>query len=81
MTSLPSREVTLHHFLSRDGHLLRVTALEELKRTQNSTYRFLHPFPGDFRSNEVTSGSLPVMWGHATSFPVTRRPPPMSYTL
>ena len=34
--SLP---VTWRHFLWHDCHLLRVTALQELKRTQNLTYR------------------------------------------
>jgi len=40
----------------------------------------LQPFPGDFRSNDVTSGSLPVTSGHMTSFPVTWLPPPVSYS-
>jgi len=129
MTSLPghfrSREVTLRHFLSSDGHL-RVTAMQELKRTQNWTYtpstatprwlsvkwrhfrvssghvrsrdviscnvtatscdlkpckssnvpktrpiRLLQPLSDDFRSNDVTSGSLPVTWGHVNLFPVS----------
>jgi len=42
--------------------------------------RLLPPLPGDFRSNDVTSGSLPVMWGHVTSFPVTWRPPPATFS-
>jgi len=42
--------------------------------------RLLQPLPGDFCSNDVTSGSLPVMWGHVTSFSVTRRPPPASFS-
>jgi len=41
----------------------------------------LQPLPGDFRSNDVTSGSLPVTWGHVTSFPVMWRFPPASYSL
>jgi len=48
--------------------------------TQNSTYMPLQPLPGDFRSNDVTSGSLPVTWGHVTSFHVTWLPPPASYS-
>ena len=34
---------------------------------------------GDFRSN-VTSGSLPVTWGHVTPFPVTWLSSPASYS-
>jgi len=33
------------------------------------------PLPGNFRSNDVTSGSVPITWGHVTSFPVTWLPP------
>ena len=43
MTSLPGHfrphEVKWHHFLTRDCHLLRVTALEELEGTQNPSFR------------------------------------------
>jgi len=123
----------LQQQLPGDYHFLQVTALYELKRTQNSTYKpsqplpghfqsndvtsgslpimksrdvischttnscvlqtcrsskvpktrltgHLQPLPGDFRSNDITSGSLPVMWGHVTSFPVTWWPPPASYS-
>jgi len=31
----------------------------------------LQTLPGDFQSNDVTSRSPPVTWGHVTSFPVT----------
>jgi len=41
----------------------------------------LQSIPGDFRSNNVILGSLPVTWGHVTSIPVTWLPPPLSYTL
>jgi len=129
MTSLPghfrSHGVAWGHFLSRDCHLLQVTALQELKRTINLDYRpskatsrwlpvkwrhfqvtsghvvsrkvischvnatfcelrpvegrtypnlligLLQSLPGHFRSNDVSSGSLPVTWGHVRSFPVT----------
>ena len=30
----------------------------------------IHTPPGDFQSNDVTSGSVPVTWGHVKSFPV-----------
>jgi len=42
--------------------------------------RLLQPLPGDIRWNDVASGSLPVTWGHVTSFPVTWLPPPASYS-
>jgi len=41
----------------------------------------LQPLPGDFRSNDITYGSLPVTCGHVTSFSVTSRPPAASYSL
>ena len=41
----------------------------------------LQPLPGDFQSNDVTSGSLSVTCGHVTSFPVTWLPPTVSYSL
>jgi len=44
-------------------------------------FGLLQPLPGDFRANDVTSGSLPVTYGHVTSFPVTWLPPPASYRL
>jgi len=44
-------------------------------------FSLLQPLPGDFRSNDVTSGSLPVTWGHKTLFSVTWQPPPASYSL
>jgi len=44
-------------------------------------FGLVQPLPGDFRSNDVTSGSLPVTWGHVTSVPVTWLPPPASYSL
>jgi len=44
-------------------------------------FGLLQPLPGDFRSNYVTFGSLPVTWGHVTSFPVTWLPLPARYSL
>jgi len=41
----------------------------------------LQPLQGDYWLNDVTSVSLPVTWGHVTSFPVTWLPPPASYSL
>ena len=40
-------------------------------RNMSPVFGLLHPLPGDFRSNDVTSWSLPVTKGHVTSFPVT----------
>jgi len=42
-------------------------------------FHVLQPLPGNFRWNDVTSGSLPVVPGYATSFPVMWLPPPLSY--
>jgi len=44
-------------------------------------FGLLQPLPGDLRSNYVTSGSFPVIWGHVTSLPVTWLPPPASCSL
>jgi len=44
-------------------------------------FAHLQPLTGDFRSNFVTSGSLPVAWGHLTSFLATWLPPPASYSV
>jgi len=81
-TSLPS------HLRSRDVISCHVTASPcELQpcRKWNVQYTrvfgLLQPLPGDFRSNDVTSGSLPVTWGHMTSFSVPWLPPPASYSL
>jgi len=43
-------------------------------------FRLLQPLPNDFRLNDVTSGSLPVTWGHVMSFPVTWLSSPASYS-
>jgi len=75
-----SPEVTWSHFRSRDCLLLRATALQEVKCTDTQVVD-LKPLPGDFRSNDVTSGSLPVKVRHVTSFPVTWLPPTASYSL
>jgi len=79
--------VTSGHWKSRDVISFHVTASScELQpcRKWNAPYTpafgLLQPLPGDFRSNDVPSGSLPVTWGHVTSFPVTWLPPPASYS-
>jgi len=85
MTSLPG------HLLSPEVIRViscRVTASScELQpcRKWNVQYTrvfgLLQPVPGDFQSNDVTSGSLPVTGGHVTSFPVMCLPSPASCSL
>jgi len=87
--------VKWRHFRVTSGHLRSCDVISchvnasscELQpcRKRNVQYSpvfgLLHPLPGDFRSEDVTFGSLPVTWGHVTSFPVTWLPPPASYSL
>jgi len=84
-TSLPgdflSNDVTsgsLGHLKSHDIISCHVTAsyceLQPCRKwnVQNmQVSSLLQPLPGNFRSNDVTSGSLPVNWGCVTSLPVT----------
>ena len=71
MTSLPG------HFRSRDVISCHVSAssrelsLLEVKCTAYANFRPSTATSGDFRSNDITSGSLSVTQGHVTSFPVT----------
>jgi len=86
--------VKLRHFQVTSGHLrscdvifCHVTASCKLQPSEKwnvlytRVFGLLQPLPGDFRSNDVTSGSLTVMWGHVTSFSFTWLPPPASYSL
>jgi len=79
--------MTSCHLRSHDIISCHVTASCELQPSRKSNAQYtqvfvlLHSFPGDFRSNDVTSRSLRVTWGHVTSFPVTWLPPPVSYSL
>jgi len=80
--------VTFGHLRSRDIIFCHVTSSScELQpcRKLNVQYTLvfgvLRPLPNEFRSNDTTSGSLAVTWGHVTSFPVTWLPPPASYSL
>jgi len=80
--------VNWHHFLSRDAISCHVTVFPwklQPCRKWNVQYipvfSTLQPLPGDFLSNDITSGSLPSTWGHVTSFPLTWLPPPASYSL
>ena len=77
--------VKWHHFRVTSGHLrsrdvifchVSASSFEPLPcRKWNAQYtrvfNLLQPLPDDCRSNDVTSGSLLVTWGHVTSFPVT----------
>jgi len=84
MTSLSghfrSPEVTWLHFLSRVS-LCELQPCRKWDVQYTRLFGPLYPLPGDFRSNDVPSGSLPVTCGHVTSFPVTWLPPPASYSL
>jgi len=80
--------VTSDHLSSCDVLSCHVTAffrkLQPCRKsnTQYTTvFGLLQPLPGDFRSNDVTSESLPVTWGHVTSYPVTWLPLPARYSL
>jgi len=82
-----------HVFRVTSGHLrwrdisLHVTASYcELQpcRKWNVQYMSFWPsklIPGDFQRISVTSGSLPVTWGHVTSFTATWPPPLAIYSL
>jgi len=83
-----SYDVTSSHLRSRDVISCHVKASScELQpcRKWNALYTqdfvLLQPLPGEFRWNDVTSGSLSVTWGHVTAFPVTWLPAPGSYSL
>jgi len=75
------------HLRSRDAISSHVTVSCELQpcRKWNVQYTpafgLLQPLPGDFWSNDVTSGSPPVTWGHVTSFSVGWLPPLARYSL
>jgi len=87
--------VKWHHFWVTSGHIrsrhvisCHVTASScELQPCGKWNPPYLPVFgilqllPGHFRSNDITSGSLPVTGGHVISFPVTWLPPPVSYSL
>jgi len=80
--------VTSNHLSSCDVIFCQVTAYScELQpcRKWNVQYSpvfgLLQPLPGDFRSNHITSDSLPVIWGHVTSVLVAWLPPPASNSL
>jgi len=79
MTSLPGQfrlpEITWSHCLSRDCLFLQATALYEAKCTVYASFGLPQPLSGDFQSNDVTFGTLPVTLGYMTSFPITSLPP------
>jgi len=74
MTSLldhfPLPEMTWHHFLPRDCPVLQATACKKWNVQCTQVFGFLQPLPGNFQSNDVTSGSL---LGHFWSPEVTWR--------
>jgi len=80
--------VTSGHLRSREVITCHVTAsscnLQDGRKWNvqyTPVFGLLQPLPGYFRSNDATSGSLPITWGHVTSFSVTWLPPPASYSL
>jgi len=80
--------VTANHLRSRDVISCHVTASScELQPCKKWNVQYTpvfvppQPLPGHFRSNDGTSRSLPVSWGHVTSFPITWQPPPASFSL
>jgi len=75
---LRSRDVISCHVTASDGKL-QPCRKWYVQYTQ--VFGLLHPLPGDFRSNDVTFGSLPVTWGHVTSFPATLLLPTARYSL
>jgi len=76
----PSREVTWRHFLYVIATSCELQPCRSSNAAKTQLMRLLQPLPGDFVSNDVTSVSFPVMWGHMTSFPVTWRPPSASFS-
>ena len=59
------------HSFRNDQLLWNSTATSRAKLTETWHIGLLQPLQGDFRSNNVTSGSLSVTWRHVRSFPVT----------
>jgi len=78
MTTLPghfrSPEVTWHLFLSRHCPSCELQPCRKSNAQYTPVFGLLQPLPGDFRSNDVASGSLPVTWCYVSSFPVTWLP-------
>jgi len=64
-------EVTWRHFPSRDCLPLEMQRCRKWNVQYTRVFGLLQPIPGEFRSNDVTSGSLMVTSGHVTSILVT----------
>jgi len=76
-----SPEVTWRHLLSLTASSCELQPCRKWNIQYTPVFVLPQPLPGHFRSNDATSGSLPVTWGHVKSLPVTWRPPPASYSL
>jgi len=79
-----SLQVTWGHMTSFPVTRLSYCELQPCRKWNvqyTRVFSLLQLLPGDFRSNDVTSGSLSVTWGHVTSFPVTLLHPTASYSL
>jgi len=81
-------DVTSGHQRSRDVISFHVTAsycdLQTCRKWNvqyTRVFGLLYPLPCDFRSNDGTSASLPVILGHVTPFPATLLSPNASYSL
>jgi len=85
ITSLPghfrSPVVTWHHFVWHAASSCELHPCRKWNIQYTPVFGLLQTVPGDFRSNDGASVSLPITWGHVTSFPVTWLPPPASYTI
>jgi len=82
---LPVDPIKSRHFKVTSGHMTSWDVISGLVTASscklqpcvksNAQYTpifgFLQPLSGDFRSNDVTSASVSLTWGHMMSFPVT----------
>jgi len=62
-----SPEVTWRHFLSRDSSYYELQRCRKWNVQYTQVFSLLQPLSGDFWSNDVSSGSPPITWGHVTS--------------
>jgi len=76
-----SPEVTWRLFCHVTASYCKLPLCRKWNVQYTRVFGLIQPLPGDFRSNNVTSGSLPVTLGHVTSFPVRWLPPTASYSI
>jgi len=68
--SLSVTEVTWRNFLHVTASYCKLQPCKKWNAQYTRVLGLLQPLPGDFGSNDVTSGSLPIIWGLVTSFTV-----------